>query len=154
MVGLCQSTALENTFVGFEGLYDQKHYMSFATILCMIPENVYGRLKKISGNGLAAGCKLFYRKIYGYIMQCKVKEQIFNTRDLSDAIFKLFSSSASETGIISDGRRDRQTDSQRENKNSLAYIHTFETSLLSRMYTLDKTNKILCKHAIRYINKK
>ena len=40
-----------------KGLYDQKQYM--------IPENIYGRLQKITGNGLAAGCQLFYRKIYG-----------------------------------------------------------------------------------------
>ena len=29
-----------------EGLYDQKQYMSFATVLCLIPENVYERLYK------------------------------------------------------------------------------------------------------------
>ena len=40
--------------------------MTFATVLCLIPENVYGRLLKIMGNGLAPCCKLFYRKIYGY----------------------------------------------------------------------------------------
>ena len=28
--------------------------MSFATVLCLIPENVYGRPVKITGNGLAA----------------------------------------------------------------------------------------------------
>ena len=38
--------------------------MSFATVLCLIPEN--GRPAKITGNGLAAGCQLFYRKIYGH----------------------------------------------------------------------------------------
>ena len=48
-----------------------KSIMSFATVLCLIPETVYGRLKKITGNGLAAGCQLFYRKIYGYFLQCK-----------------------------------------------------------------------------------
>ena len=42
------------------GLYDKKTIMSFATVLCLIPEN---------GNGLAAGCQLFYRKIYGYFLQ-------------------------------------------------------------------------------------
>ena len=58
------------------GLYDKKKkkqkkktIMSFATVLCLIPENVYGRLSKIKGNGLAAGCQLFYRKIYGYFLQ-------------------------------------------------------------------------------------
>ena len=45
--------------------------MSFATVLCLIPENVYGRLLKITGNGLAAGCQLFYHKIYGYFLQCR-----------------------------------------------------------------------------------
>ena len=36
-----------------EGLYDQTQYMPLATVLSLIPEN-------------AAGCQLFYRKIYGY----------------------------------------------------------------------------------------
>ena len=44
----------------------------FATVLCLIPENVYGRPKKLTGKGLAAGCQLFYRKIYGYISQCSL----------------------------------------------------------------------------------
>ena len=26
---------------------------------------------KITGNGMAAGCQLFYRKIYGYVLQCR-----------------------------------------------------------------------------------
>ena len=26
--------------------------------------------RNINGNGLVAGCQLFYRKIYGYILQC------------------------------------------------------------------------------------
>ena len=26
--------------------------------------------RKKTGNGLAAGCQLFYRKIYGYFLQC------------------------------------------------------------------------------------
>ena len=29
-----------------------------------------GACKKITGNGLAAGCQLFYRKIYGNFLQC------------------------------------------------------------------------------------
>ena len=45
-----------------EGLYDQKQYMSFATVLCLIPENVYERLYKKTGNGLAAGCHYFTAK--------------------------------------------------------------------------------------------
>ena len=43
----------------------KKTIMSFATVLCLIPENVNGRLSKITGNGQAASCQLFYRKIYG-----------------------------------------------------------------------------------------
>ena len=53
-----------------EGLYDQKQYMSFATVLCLIPENVLRAPVKITVfvtvNGLAAGWQLLYRKIYGY----------------------------------------------------------------------------------------
>ena len=41
----------------------------FATVLCLIPGNVTGARKK-TGNGLAAGCQLFYRKMYGYFLQC------------------------------------------------------------------------------------
>ena len=37
------------------GLYEKN--MSFATVLCLIPENVYGGLSKITENGLAAGCQ-------------------------------------------------------------------------------------------------
>ena len=37
----------------------------FATVLYLIPQNVYRRPLK-TGNGLAAGCQLFYRKIYRY----------------------------------------------------------------------------------------
>ena len=49
----------------------------FATVLFLIPENVYGRplkkkikkkQKKKTGNGLAAG--FLYHKIYGYFLQC------------------------------------------------------------------------------------
>ena len=32
--------------------------------------------KKKTGNGLAAGCQLFYRKIYGYFLQCR-KDKLF-----------------------------------------------------------------------------
>ena len=44
------------------GLYEKKKktIMSFATGLCLIPENVYGR-------------QLFYRKIYGYFFTCSVE---------------------------------------------------------------------------------
>ena len=45
------------------GLYDKKKpimIMSFVAVLCLISENFYGRLYKITGNGLAAG------KIYVY----------------------------------------------------------------------------------------
>ena len=33
--------------------------------------------KNITGNGVAAGCQLFYRKIYGYFLQC-IKEAKMN----------------------------------------------------------------------------
>ena len=48
-----------------EELYDQKQYMSFATVLCLIPENVLRVPVKVTVNGLTADCQLFYRKIYG-----------------------------------------------------------------------------------------
>ena len=60
------------------GLYDRKTQMSFATVLCLIPENVYGRLQKITGNGLATGRQLFYRKIYGYFLQCIINQAQLN----------------------------------------------------------------------------
>ena len=59
---LCRIVALYDTHTH---THKKKSIMSFATVLCQIPENVYGRLLKITGNGLAAGCLLFYRKIYG-----------------------------------------------------------------------------------------
>ena len=41
---------------GVEGLYDQKQYMSFATVLCPIPENHCLQVPvKITGNELVAG---------------------------------------------------------------------------------------------------
>ena len=51
-----------------KGLFDQKQYMSFCYPTVLIPENVYGRPKKRE-MGLAAGCQLFYRKIYGYFFK-------------------------------------------------------------------------------------
>ena len=42
--------------------------MSFATVMCMIPENVLRAPVKMTVNGMAAGCQLFYRKIYGYFI--------------------------------------------------------------------------------------
>ena len=65
MVGLCEIDSTQKYLCRVEGLYDRKQYMSFATVLCLIPVPV-----KISGNGLAAGCQLFYCKIYGYFLQC------------------------------------------------------------------------------------
>ena len=47
---------------------NKKTIMSFATVLCLIPE-VYGRLQKLTGNGQESGCQSFYRKIYGYFLQ-------------------------------------------------------------------------------------
>ena len=44
MVGLCLPTALKNTRVWLKGYMTEKQYMSFATVLCLIPENVYGRM--------------------------------------------------------------------------------------------------------------
>ena len=44
----------------------------FATVLCLIPENFYGLPCKKTRNGRAAGCQLFYRKIYGYFWQCTI----------------------------------------------------------------------------------
>ena len=49
------------------GQYDKKKtIMSFATVLCLVLGGVFGRLWEIAENGLAAGCRVFYRKIYGY----------------------------------------------------------------------------------------
>ena len=42
--------------------------MSFATELCLIPKMFTGA-SKITEYGLAAGCQLFYRKIYSYFSQ-------------------------------------------------------------------------------------
>ena len=39
------------------------------------------RVVKITGNGLAAGCQVFYRKIYGFFLQCMT--YILTTSDLS-----------------------------------------------------------------------
>ena len=52
--------------MGLKGYNDQNQYMFFATALCLIPENVLRAPVKITGNGLTAGCQLFYRKIDGY----------------------------------------------------------------------------------------
>ena len=53
-----------------EGLYGQTQYLSFAAVLCLTPENGLRAPVKIAGSGLAAGCQLFYRKIYGCFLQC------------------------------------------------------------------------------------
>ena len=71
MVGLCYPTTLENTFVGFKGYMTKSNTCLFATVLCLIPEMITGARNKITGNGLAAGCQLFYRKIYEYFLQCR-----------------------------------------------------------------------------------
>ena len=47
--------------------------MSFATVLCLIPEIVLQAPVKITVNGPAAGCQLFYNKIYGYFLQSKMQ---------------------------------------------------------------------------------
>ena len=51
----------------------KKTIISFATVLCLIPKNAYGCQYKITGNGLAAGCQLFYRKIYGFLQRICLK---------------------------------------------------------------------------------
>ena len=43
MEGLCKPRALENTFVGFKGYMIKSNTCLVATVLCFIPENVYGR---------------------------------------------------------------------------------------------------------------
>ena len=60
--------------------------MSFATVLCLIPENIYGRLLKIAENGLADGCQLFYLKIYGYFYSVA---EFANSEDLDDCLNSL-----------------------------------------------------------------
>ena len=52
--------------LGFNGSMTKSNTCLFTTVQCLIPENVYGRPLKKTGNGLAADCQLFYRKIYGY----------------------------------------------------------------------------------------
>ena len=42
-----------------------KNCMFFATVLGLVPENVY--CKKITANGLTADCQLVFCKIYEYI---------------------------------------------------------------------------------------
>ena len=44
----------------------KKAIMSFATVLCLVLGGFCGRLWEIAEKGLAAGCRVFYRKIYGY----------------------------------------------------------------------------------------
>ena len=47
MVGLCEPTTLEDTFLRFKGYMTKSNTCLFATVLCLIPENVFGRpLKK------------------------------------------------------------------------------------------------------------
>ena len=71
MVGLYSPTTLENTFVGFKGYMAKSNICFFAIVPCLVPEKCLRAPVKITGNGLAAGCQLFYRKIYGYFLQCK-----------------------------------------------------------------------------------
>ena len=53
------------------GLYDKKKtIMSFDTVLCLIPKKCLRAPVENNGNWTAAGCQLFYRKIYGNILQC------------------------------------------------------------------------------------
>ena len=43
MVGLCKLTTPKNTFVGFKGYMTKSNTYLFAAVLCLSPENVYGR---------------------------------------------------------------------------------------------------------------
>ena len=62
------------------GLYDKKKIiiMSFVTVLCLIPENVYGCL--------AAGCQLFYRKIYGQFYSVEIS-LVLLLNEMIDSLF-------------------------------------------------------------------
>ena len=44
MVGLCLQKTLENTFVGLKGYMTKSNTCLSATVPCLVPENVYGRL--------------------------------------------------------------------------------------------------------------
>ena len=74
--------------------------MSFATVLCLIPENVYGRLEKITGNGLAAGCQLFYRKIYGYFTVYNESSSHKSVQKLFHNLFTIFPNSLMGFNVI------------------------------------------------------
>ena len=57
--------------------------MAFANVLCLIPENVYGRLSvKNNGKWTGSWCQLFYRKSYGYFfysVSSEIKEYRLDT---------------------------------------------------------------------------
>ena len=53
------------------GLYDKRTIMSFAAVLCLIPENVTGACKKNNGKWTGSWFPVIYRKIYGYFLQCR-----------------------------------------------------------------------------------
>ena len=57
-----------------------------------------GRKEK-TGNGLAAGCLLFYRKIYGYFLQCTAPRTQEETTSQTDSYFVILSS---ETYVFED----------------------------------------------------
>ena len=118
------------------GLYDKKKnkkkkkkkktIMSFVTNLCLIPENICGRLLKITGNGLAAGCQLFYRKIYGYFLQCV--NNVLNTNSktlIEENIFFYFG-----CGCVVGGEWEGRRDSNRKKK----YVFFFSCSILNFMF--------------------
>ena len=59
------------------GLYDKNN-----NVLCFrsVPDSCkcFRAPVKIRGNGLAAGCQLFYCKIYRYFLQCNVEGTLCN----------------------------------------------------------------------------
>ena len=71
MTSLKLTDNTRKSLLGFKGYMTKSNTRFFATVLCLIPENVYGRRKKNTGHGLAAGRQLFYCKIYGFVLQCR-----------------------------------------------------------------------------------
>ena len=61
-----------NYLLGFKGYMTKSNTCLFATVLCLIPENFTdARKKKIREmDWQLVADQLFYRKIYGYFMQC------------------------------------------------------------------------------------
>ena len=64
MVGLCYPTALKNTFVGLKGYMTKNNTCPLLPYCARSLKMFEGACKKITGDGLAAGCQLLYRAIY------------------------------------------------------------------------------------------